>query len=193
MARPVPWGLRTLLTRLQAYRVDWRFSFVPTENEEYEVGTDREVEEDLDNANVISSARKDWFDFVADTEAGPLPVLKRGEDGRPIRVPRHAVLLDIDYPAHLIESSTAGHYHLYLDVPNGVPHEKYMALLKLLGECGVIEKGFADVSVARGHSDLRLPWVSKDDQVLHKDGVDSVAAQSTTPLDVVGTSDDGIF
>lgn len=73
----------------------------------------------------------------------------------------HIVALDIDYPAYLVESSTEGHYHLYLDVPGGVPHVKYLRLLNVLADAGVIQNGYAKVSNERGHSDLRLPWVPK--------------------------------
>lgn len=75
--------------------------------------------------------------------------------------PRHIVVLDIDYPAALIPSETAGHFHLYLDVPGGIPQNEYMGLLKKLSELGVIEKGYYAASWQRGHSDVRLPWVSK--------------------------------
>jgi hypothetical protein len=164
-------GLRGLLSRLQAYRVDWKFSFVPTEDKEYEPGTDREVAE-LNEANVVSSTRLDFpKDHVFDPEMTEVRV-----------VPRHAVLLDIDYPAHLVESSSPGHYHLYLDVPNGVKHDDYMELLAMLAKCGVIEKGYADVSIARGHSDLRLPWVSKDDQKLHTEGAPAPAPTDVQPF-----------
>lgn len=175
-------GLRGLLSRLQAYRVDWRFSFVPTEDKEYEPGIDREEESSLDKANVISSTRTGFpRDHVTDPETKKY-----------VQKQRHAVLLDIDYPAHLIESSTPGHYHLYLDVPEGVKHEDYMELLAVLAKCGVIEKGYADVSIARGHSDLRLPWVSKDDQVVHSPDEPGVNMNPTTqPAERVVT-DDGI-
>lgn len=75
---------------------------------------------------------------------------------------RHALLLDIDHPAWLIKSSTAGHYHLYIDVPDGIEHEKYMRLLGELAGCGVIEKGYANTSQVRGFTSLRFPWVRKE-------------------------------
>ena len=166
-------GLRSLLTRLTAYKVDWRFSFVPSDEEDYEVGIDREVS-DLDEANVISSELK--------------PLWPGGEK-------RHAVLLDIDYDAHLVESSSGGHHHLYLNPPGGIKHDDYMELLEVLGRVGVIEKGYAQVSIARGHSDLRLPWVSKQDQVLHdpdEPGVNQIESphhsqpgDDSSPFDVV--------
>lgn len=148
-------ALRHFLGRLQAYVVDWKFTFVPSENVEYEPGIDRATS-DLAEANVVSSELK----------AGGL----KADGGNLVRVPRHAVLLDLDYPAYLIESSTPGHHHLYLDVPGGVKHEDYMELLALLGRIGVIEEGYAEVSIKRGHSDLRLPWVTKHDQKQHQPG-----------------------
>lgn len=74
---------------------------------------------------------------------------------------RHAVVLDIDYPAWLVRSTTPGHFHLYLDVPGGVPHEMYMALLGTLADAGIIEYGYARASQARGFSSVRLPWIKK--------------------------------
>ena len=76
---------------------------------------------------------------------------------------RHHVVLDIDYRAHLIPSSTRNHYHLVLEVPGGIEHEVYMKLLKDLGRAGVIESGYAAASIERGHSDIRAPWVRKGD------------------------------
>ena len=126
--------LRPLIERLQAWRVNWNPSA-----EQYALGRDRK-EDDLARADVASSLLK------------PRPFETVG---------RHIIALDIDYPAHLIESSTPGHYHLYLDVPGGIPHEGYMALISLLAHLGVIEQGYAEVSRQRGHTDLRLPWVKK--------------------------------
>jgi hypothetical protein len=74
---------------------------------------------------------------------------------------KHVLAIDVDYPTYLVESSTEGHYHIYVDVPGGIPHDKYMRLLDALADAGVIQKGYAKVSKERGHSDLRLPWVAK--------------------------------
>lgn len=141
--RTTPVALFALLNRLKVYAVNWKFSLVPTENVEYEPGTDRGVVDHINDANVVSSELKSVW----------------GEGEK-----RHAVLLDIDYPAYLIPSSSPNHYHLYLDVPGGVGHDDYMELLALLGRLGIIEHGYAEVSIKRGNSDLRLPWVNKTDQ-----------------------------
>lgn len=146
-----------LIGRLKTYAVDWKFSFVPAENVEYEPGIDREVA-DLNEANIVSSEHKVSF-------------LER----------RHAVLLDIDYPAYIVESSSPGHHHVYLDVPGGVKHEDYMELVELLGRIGVVEKGYAEVSVKRGHTDLRLPWVRKEDQKIHSDDEPDVNLKHLQP------------
>ena len=99
---------------------------------------------DIRDANVVMSLRSDSRLAFFDDED------------------KHALLLDLDVPAHLIQSSTPGHSHLYVDV--AIPESRYFALLDLLAECGVIEHGYAGASRAKGGSYLRLPWVKKEDQ-----------------------------
>lgn len=71
----------------------------------------------------------------------------------------HAPALDIDVPHSLTPSSTPGHGHLFIDVP--MPWKKYKKLLKVMGECGILEKGYVDASIRRKGSFLRLPWIKK--------------------------------
>jgi hypothetical protein len=71
----------------------------------------------------------------------------------------HRPVLDIDFPAALIPSSTPGHFHLYLD--KKLSTSQYMKLLDALAEAGIIEQGYASVSEARGYTSARLPWVKK--------------------------------
>lgn len=71
----------------------------------------------------------------------------------------HRPVLDIDFPAALIPSSTAGHFHLYLD--KQLSTSQYMKLLDALAEAGIIEQGYASVSEARGYTSARLPWIKK--------------------------------
>ena len=73
----------------------------------------------------------------------------------------HRPILDIDFPAQLIPSSTEGHFHLYLDKP--MPWSTYKKLLRALAEAGIIEGGYARASEARKYTAVRLPWVHKDD------------------------------
>lgn len=71
----------------------------------------------------------------------------------------HKPVLDIDFPAELLPSTTVGHYHLYLD--KEVPWDDYVDLLNALAKCGIIEQGYANASIDRGHTAVRLPWVRK--------------------------------
>lgn len=71
----------------------------------------------------------------------------------------HRLLLDLDHPALLLDSSTPGHHHLYVDVE--IEQEAWEKLIRALSEAGVIEEGYAEASLERGHTDLRLPWVKK--------------------------------
>lgn len=138
----------TLLARLTTFRVDWsraRGKHDPNDMPDYEPLIDRE-EADLDKANIVSSRIRQ----------GPFEDKTR---------PRHVLAIDLDIPAYLVPSSTHGHSHLYVETKNGIPHHRYMALLHALADAGIIEEGYAQVSIARGHSDLRLPWVRKDDEI----------------------------
>lgn len=72
---------------------------------------------------------------------------------------KHRPLLDIDFEAVTIESSTPGHCHLYIN--KELDWKDYKKLLNLLADLGVIEHGYRGASLARGYSALRLPWVKK--------------------------------
>lgn len=71
----------------------------------------------------------------------------------------HRPILDIDCPARLLPSTTPGHFHLYIDKP--MSWSRYTNLLHALSRAGVIEPGYAAVSIKRGYSSVRLPWVKK--------------------------------
>lgn len=72
----------------------------------------------------------------------------------------HAPVLDIDFPARLVESSTPGHFHLYLD--RVVSWDDYQMLLWVLWKVGIIEYGFYNLSIKRGASFVRKPGVLKE-------------------------------
>ena len=76
----------------------------------------------------------------------------------------HAPVLDIDFEARLIPSSTPGHYHLYLD--KAMSWKKYRKLLKALARAGVIEEGYAFSSIRRGFSAVRKPDIKKPEVLL---------------------------
>lgn len=72
---------------------------------------------------------------------------------------QHRPVLDIDFPLHTVPSSTPGHFHLYLDKP--MPWAKYKRLINALADAGIIEDGYASVSLDRKYTSVRLPWVKK--------------------------------
>lgn len=73
----------------------------------------------------------------------------------------HAPILDLDFPCHVVESSTPGHSHLYID--KRMSWWKYRRLLKALWKAGLIEEGYYRASVQRGATHLRHPRMTKDD------------------------------
>lgn len=71
----------------------------------------------------------------------------------------HRPILDIDIPMHIIPSTTEGHGHLYID--KELTWWEYKRLLHALADCGIIERGYLNVSIAREHTAVRLPWIKK--------------------------------
>lgn len=71
----------------------------------------------------------------------------------------HRPILDIDFPVHVVPSSTEGHFHLFLD--KQMNFDTYMRLLAALANAGIIESKYASVSEARGYTSVRLPWIRK--------------------------------
>ena len=96
---------------------------------------DGEVVENLMDANVISS----------DSRTDP-----------DVQYP----VIDLDVPVYLVPSSTQGHSHLYINV--GMTFEDYTRILLALAQAGVVEEGYAEASIRRGRSDVRLPWIQKE-------------------------------
>lgn len=73
---------------------------------------------------------------------------------------QHKVLVDVDMPVKVFESSTPGHFHLYID--KEMTWHDYRLLLGTLERVGIISAGYHDACVLRGYSTLRLPWVKKE-------------------------------
>lgn len=71
----------------------------------------------------------------------------------------HRPVLDLDFPAHVVPSSTPGHGHLYLD--KVLKWSDYVKVLEVLGEVGILEPGYVSASIAREFTSVRLPWVKK--------------------------------
>lgn len=107
----------------------------------YDVLDGLEQTENVDEANAITSK-------VA--KAGGI---------RPLDEEVHKPILDIDFPVHVVPSSTPGHSHVYID--KAMPWDKLKALLDALADAGVVERGYADASIDQGFTTVRAPWVKK--------------------------------
>jgi hypothetical protein len=71
----------------------------------------------------------------------------------------HRPALDIDLPAELVSSSTAGHFHLFIEV--GLPWDRYLVLLDALAAAGVLELAYVKHCRERGMSLVRASWSRK--------------------------------
>lgn len=67
---------------------------------------------------------------------------------------KHMPAFDIDMPARLVPSKTKGHYHLMID--KEMSWSEYQLLLQALVIVGVVEKGYAEASITRGYSGIRV-------------------------------------
>lgn len=72
----------------------------------------------------------------------------------------HRPVLDLDFPCQLVESSTPGHYHLYLETEMG--WSEYDELLECLTRLGLLEQGFYTASQKEKQTYVRPPWVKKE-------------------------------
>jgi len=72
----------------------------------------------------------------------------------------HRPVIDIDHLVAVVESSTAGHSHLYVDL--AMPWEDVVKLLEVMAEVGLVEPGYVNASKARGYTAVRLPWITKE-------------------------------
>lgn len=101
--------------------------------EHYEDGHNSYDEVDGPGANLVSSLCEDGF---------------------------HRPALDIDLPAEIFQSSTPGHCHLYIDQP--MTWVKYVKLMTVLVEVGLLDKRYLNHSLERGQTLLRLPHIRKE-------------------------------
>lgn len=73
----------------------------------------------------------------------------------------HRPVLDLDFSAHLVPSSSPGHCHLYIDRP--MTWETYSKLLDALAEADLLESGYVGAAKRRQQTTVRVPWLRKGD------------------------------
>lgn len=74
---------------------------------------------------------------------------------------KHKPVIDIDFPVRLVESSTPGHFHFYIDVE--MTWDQQCKLMLAMEEAGIVQRGFREFSEKRGMSFVRPEWVRKDE------------------------------
>lgn len=73
---------------------------------------------------------------------------------------KHKPTLDLDFPCRLEESTTPGHYHLFIDIE--MTEQDYDALLKVLVKVGIVQRGVYDLQWKQhGMTMVRLPGIKK--------------------------------
>jgi hypothetical protein len=158
---------RTLVQSISAYQhVYWAVDFdaqrqdAPAEEHDaYVAGHRTRVELEDSMANCVSSAI----------------VGHRDSDGEQMHTPA----IDIDHKVVALQSSTEGNYHLYIDVP--CSWDDYLNLLNAMVQCGIVQQGYVDASVARRATFLRLPWVEKTPNAVAFPNHDHVAPRDDCP------------
>lgn len=72
---------------------------------------------------------------------------------------KHAPVIDVDIPIHVVPSSQLGHYHLYID--KEISWSNYVRILKALESAGIIESGYLKASLERGYTAVRPVGIVK--------------------------------
>lgn len=115
-------------------------------------------------ANILEDSEDpQWTDRVEDVPPYRANLIssEAGTWGGPGVDDYHRPLIDLDYDAALVPSSTPGHHHLYID--KKMRWSDYEKLLGTLFEVGLIQRGVYENAVKRKFTSLRLPGISKYD------------------------------
>lgn len=72
---------------------------------------------------------------------------------------KHLAVIDCDYPVIVMESSTPGHGHLYIE--KEMTWEQYKALLEGMFKAGLIQKAWYENALKDKRTYVRLPHVKK--------------------------------
>ena len=100
--------------------------------------------------NLEETASLDEADIITSLPRQGIPGFQR----------KHMVMFDVDVPMVVYPSSTEGHSHVYFPT-NHVSDDDLFKLLDALADAGIVERGYAKASRARGFAALRPPWLRK--------------------------------
>ena len=114
---------------------------------------------DLESSDYTPGAKRDRRPTHDVNEANLISSLVQGME--PGKDAEHYPVLDLDFPAHLVPSSTEGHCHLYIDAR--LTDEQMWRLCDVLADVGILEPGYVGACKSRGYTSVRLPWVKKSE------------------------------
>jgi len=72
---------------------------------------------------------------------------------------KHKPMIDLDFGVEVVNSSTPGHNHLYID--KDLTEDQYIKLLTTMVEVGLVQPNVLEALKKRGQTHLRLPGVKK--------------------------------
>lgn len=106
---------------------------------------EEEPAEDFEPQSTKQVERTYWFmEMISDGYGSREGRLAQKEDGNLISSlcsdGQHMPVIDIDYSADLVPSTTPGHYHLFLN--KAIPWDKYLKVLEALADADLIEPGY---------------------------------------------------
>lgn len=92
----------------------------------------------------------------------PMPLERANLISSEVEPDTHMPVIDLDFPARIIPSSTDGHGHLYID--QEITWEQYLALLEGFQKAGLIQDAWLASAKQDKRSYVRLPHVFKKEQ-----------------------------
>ncbi len=72
---------------------------------------------------------------------------------------KHRLVLDFDFPARWVPSTTPGNGHLYIDKP--MTWAEATKLMNVMKEVGLLQSGFVKAALVRKATHVRPEWVKK--------------------------------
>lgn len=114
-------------------------------------------------ARFDAAARKYGQHIMPIDEAHPANCVISGAPDGPYSM--HGPILDDDGGLfRVVPSRTPGHQHVYVN--KSIPWAKFERLLRVLADCELIDRSWAELSIQQGTATLRLPHGAETIEVL---------------------------
>ena len=74
----------------------------------------------------------------------------------------HMPVIDLDLPCMLVESSTPGHFHLYIN--KEMSYGQMLTVIQAMTDAVIVQPGFNKFTRLRGEAFVRYPGVTKQNE-----------------------------